>query len=111
MATRLPSPRSMETEFLECRTIGHAWRPVVSYSNRDTELNYRWEVLLRCSRCNTERADLVDSQGRLAGRAYRYREGYRTIPYKDYGGRAAFTQQARVALFTRLSSKKGGKRG
>lgn len=103
MAQRRPSAKSIDTENLQCRTFGHAWQPVVT--TRNTDATTRWEVLLRCSRCQTERMDLVDSQGRLAGRAYRYSERYGHVHYLDYGGKAEFNAQARVTLYGRMSSK------
>jgi hypothetical protein len=62
--------------------------------------------MLQCDRCKSRRADLVDSKGRLIGRAYQYDEGYGHMGYKEFGGIAAFKQEARRALFERLAKRR-----
>lgn len=82
--------------FLQCRTIGHAWKPVYVGpvgASRDEDLmaragrhRFRPDAvrILQCSRCYTERIDLcVVGYGRkeyayrLVGRQYRYPNDYR----------------------------------
>lgn len=66
---------------LRCRLYGHAWdefypidlaRPVAG-----------WRLSLRCTRCTTERHDLIGRTGDLEGRRYAYPEDYRDAPRLD----------------------------
>jgi hypothetical protein len=102
MATKSKYPdlvvgiHAMSTVFLECRTIGHAWKIVYMGSTAaslDEDLTHRASThplkpdgarVLECSRCYTERIDLcVVGYGRkeyayrLVGRQYRYPDHYK----------------------------------
>lgn len=56
-----------------CRTVLHAWDdlPVT----KTQPIDGIWFVL-RCTRCTSERWDVVDALGRVLRRQYRYAPGY-----------------------------------
>lgn len=80
--------------YLECRTIGHAWRiryigPTVRADEEiaTTARHHKWRPdgcrILRCSRCHTERIDLClvgygrrEYSYRMVSRFYRYPKNY-----------------------------------
>jgi hypothetical protein len=61
----------MSEEAIVCRDLSHAWKPY--YANR---ISGGFERALRCGVCGTERAEILDSWGRLINRKYGYPEGY-----------------------------------
>jgi hypothetical protein len=86
----------LNREYLECRTIGHAWMPsyvgpVAKSNDQDLKsraLHHPWHPdavrVLICQRCHTERIDLcVVGYGRdtysyrMVSRQYRYQDGYK----------------------------------
>jgi len=58
----------------QCRTYGHAWEEFFP-ADMGTPL-YGWRLSLRCTRCSSERHDIIDVLGRVNGRRYIYVEGY-----------------------------------
>lgn len=63
-------------EFLECRTLGHAWlvRPAGDLSpNRE----YGTTVQFQCTRCEMIREDVVNNFGEVVWRSYTTPPGYR----------------------------------
>jgi len=63
------------TEYVRCRTFGHAWEEVPVMEGDAWGRPQFW---LRCVRCSTERHDVIDAgSGSLEGRAYQYPEEYR----------------------------------
>lgn len=104
--------------FLECRTIGHAWKivymgPTAASSDDDLigrarahRFNPDGARILQCSRCKTERIDLClvgygrkEYVYRLVGRQYRYPNNYkvpgaqnhRALLHQELFGRALIT--------------------
>jgi hypothetical protein len=67
--------RDLYDEFLLCRALHHLWD-----TNPNFELNtsYNYILPLRCTRCTTERYDILNAVGDLITRYYRYPEKYRT---------------------------------
>jgi hypothetical protein len=66
--------RSSDSDFMMCRTLGHAWDPIPA--DRMPPLGDAF--WLRCVRCSTERHDAVWwGTGELIGRRYVYPDGYR----------------------------------
>lgn len=60
--------------YLQCRDMGHVWRPYVA-SWEPAERAYR--RVLHCPRCGTERTQWISASGHIAhGNAYAYPEGY-----------------------------------
>jgi hypothetical protein len=57
-----------------CQTIGHAWDEFFPIDMATPV--YGWRYSLRCTRCETERHDVIDAVGRVNGRRYIYVEGY-----------------------------------
>lgn len=58
---------------LQCRDVGHNWRPWVA--RWDDEHNC-YERALRCTRCRTERWESIGASGSKLGSHYKYPEGY-----------------------------------
>lgn len=66
----------LRNEYVQCRTYGHAWFEQSASGLGKPERGYMW-MLLACTRCTTEREDLVDDRtGDVFGRKYRYPDGY-----------------------------------
>ena len=65
---------TMGTEHLQCRDFGHTWRPFTAHAQPDKK---RYEQVLRCARCKTERFRYIGLQGQLLNSKYDYSEGYR----------------------------------
>jgi hypothetical protein len=62
------------SQFLTCRTLGHAWHVVPADRAGSLGGDPMW---LRCQRCNTERHDSISmSTGDLINRQYVYQDGY-----------------------------------
>jgi len=73
------------TEFVRCRTFGHAWDEVPVM---EPDTYGRPQFWLRCTRCTAERHDVVNpSSGWLEGRTYLYPEEYslagEDVPTRD----------------------------
>ena len=83
----------MTTLFATCRSLGHAWE--IKGVQVDGSVR---RLSLRCHRCDTTRVDSVRQGGGLAGRAYGYVPGYRTVK----GEEALSREQFRDALVTML---------
>jgi hypothetical protein len=67
--------RPLREQFVECRTIGHAWESFIPFDMRAPQIGYRLSV--RCTRCPTERHDLVNRiTGAVVQRQYVYPDGY-----------------------------------
>lgn len=93
-------PRNTVTTDMElCRTLGHAWDQFYP-DDMGTPL-YGWRLSLRCTRCRSERHDIVDQHGRINARRYIYVEGYHMsrdeTPTRDEL-RAAMYERIRVKL-------------
>lgn len=61
-------PQSM----LECRELGHAWRP---HTARWNEAERVYDRTLKC-RCGTFRIETLSRRGEIISRRYEYPEGY-----------------------------------
>lgn len=63
----------MTEEALQCRTIGHAWKPfTVSWDRKSRS----YDQILRCGTCPTERHVVLSEYGAVVSNSYRYPEGY-----------------------------------
>lgn len=62
----------MPAKFLECRELGHLWRPWAAMSNPDGG----FDRTLRCTRCSTKREQVITRQGVVAQNKYIHPEGY-----------------------------------
>lgn len=58
---------------LHCRELGHTWRPLVARWESDSRSFHR---RLRCSKCRTERVQLLSSRGHIVSNHYVYPDGY-----------------------------------
>jgi hypothetical protein len=65
--------RASPVSFVDCRIFGHAWES----TEADRNPTVGWYMKLRCVRCGTERADVVDRYGTVMGRQYHYPESYK----------------------------------
>ena len=70
-----------DASMLDCRTIGHAWRPQSAAWLQGGGI----EQILGCSRCEAKRIQYLDKQGYVTGRHYDYPEGY-SIPGMGHMG-------------------------
>lgn len=67
----------LSEQFVECRTLGHAWDTFIPHGMRAPSIGYR--ISLRCTRCAGERHELVN---RITGqivpgtRSYSMPDGY-----------------------------------
>lgn len=59
--------------FLECRELGHAWRPHTASWNADSR---SFDRTLRCTRCRTLRVEVLSPRGEVLSRHYVYPESY-----------------------------------
>lgn len=62
-------------EFVRCRAVGHSWDDFHPTDMRRPL--FGWRLSFRCTRCLTERHDLVDAMGRLLQRSYYYDDDYK----------------------------------
>ena len=65
----------IDQAMLRCRIYGHAWDEFYP-DDLGTPL-YGWRLSLRCTRCSTERHDVIDHIGQISMRRYIYADGYR----------------------------------
>lgn len=73
--------RDLSDEFLDCRSLRHAWQEV--QPDRD-KLTLGEVHTYQCLRCLTVRDDIVSPRfGELLGRSYRYAPGYRVETPED----------------------------
>lgn len=59
--------------FIECRDLGHIWRPYRAWWDNDAKAYRR---AMRCPRCFTERVQLLSASGAILSGHYVYAEGY-----------------------------------
>lgn len=64
---------ALPDEYLLCREIGHVWQP---YTATWVGKLRRFERVLRCTRCRTDRKQLLDSRGHITSSSYDYPDGY-----------------------------------
>jgi hypothetical protein len=65
----------LSISFLQCRELGHVWKPWTA--RRDEEHN-TFERSLRCPRCKTKRHETLSMRGAKLRSYYEYPEGYTT---------------------------------
>ncbi len=65
-----------ELAYTMCRTVGHSWDDFQPES--PGRRSFGWALSLRCTRCFTERHDIVGVTGAVIQREYRYPKDYRT---------------------------------
>jgi hypothetical protein len=72
---------SLQNEFVVCRTLGHSWDDNPN-GEVDSDLfkAATGVLLLRCTRCTTERFDYIGNDMQVFQRYYRYPLDYKTIP-------------------------------
>lgn len=64
---------AMPDHFIQCRDFSHSWRP---HDARYVPDERCYEQIIRCSRCKTTRARLIDTDGQLVSNSYDYADGY-----------------------------------
>lgn len=64
----------LSTDHLKCRAFGHRWEEFIPVGMGKPEFGFRFSLL--CTRCGTERHDLIDQLGQVAHRAYHYADEY-----------------------------------
>jgi len=80
---------------LRCRTYGHAWD---EWSPGEQPPTAGWRLNLRCTRCTTERHDVIDALGALMERRYVYPDGYKA----DFEDHRWNLPEYRLALYERF---------
>lgn len=65
----------LSQSYLLCRELGHNWRP---HTARWVTEDQCFERSLRCTRCKTERRQVLSSRGAVASSHYVYPDGYQT---------------------------------
>lgn len=70
---------NLPEEFLQCREMGHNWRP---HSAKWVPQYHVYERSMRCSRCATERHQVLSDVGHVLSGGYHYPEGY---AHKGFG--------------------------
>jgi hypothetical protein len=77
--------RELETQYLICRSIGHAWDELPN-ADFSAELwrTSKGALALRCARCYAERYDYIGSDLSVVARRYKYPKNYQTIQGDDW---------------------------
>ena len=63
--------RDLSNSYLQCRELSHNWKPWTAYAK-----NGGYERALRCTRCRTERWEVLTSTGAKVSGHYVYPDGY-----------------------------------
>lgn len=63
----------LSMNYLQCRELGHNWRP---HTARWVQDQGCYERVLRCVRCQTLRIQLLDQYGAIISSSYKHAEGY-----------------------------------
>jgi hypothetical protein len=75
----------IDKAMLRCRIYGHAWDEF--YPDDLGVPLYGWRLSLRCTRCTTERHDVIDHIGQVGQRRYIYAPDYQMhrdeLPTRD----------------------------
>lgn len=66
---------NLQDEYVRCRKLGHAWEEIGWQKMGARRVHHG--LVIRCTRCATERFDIYDTVGWLDDRRYRYPEGYK----------------------------------
>jgi hypothetical protein len=66
--------QGLKRSYLECRELGHNWRPHVVQWND----NGGYDRSLRCTRCRTVREQVLSNRGAVISSQYVYPDGYTT---------------------------------
>lgn len=82
--TDRPVSQRKRLAFLQCRTYSHSWEEITppEFSGRAARWGFRFS--LRCTRCGSERHDVIDGQGGLSVRTYNYAHGYREVSGEEF---------------------------
>lgn len=64
---------SMTGSILECRELGHTWKPLRAAFSKKAKTYAR---TLRCPRCHTEREQELSARGTVISNHYVYPDGY-----------------------------------
>jgi hypothetical protein len=89
---------SLPDRFIQCRDMGHTWRPFQASWDAEERCYRR---VLKCSRCRTERVQLIGASGLILSGHYDYPDGY-TAPAgtgrMDSDGRSALRLESVLRL-------------
>lgn len=64
---------NLRETFVQCRELGHLWRPHTATYDRASRV---YDRILRCTRCRTERVQEISELGHVLSNRYRYADGY-----------------------------------
>lgn len=65
----------LKESYLQCRELGHNWRPHTARWSSEFE---GFERRLRCTRCRTVREQVLSAHGAVVTNQYLYPDGYQT---------------------------------
>lgn len=65
----------LTASYLECRELGHLWRP---FAARWVPEDRYYERVLRCTRCKTKRVQTLSRRGEVVLSHYVYPDGYQS---------------------------------
>lgn len=88
----------LDQSMLRCRVYGHSWDEF--YPDDLETPAYGWRLSLRCTRCTTERHDVIDSIGQVSMRRYIYVEGYQ-VERDEKPTR----EELRLTMFNRIRAR------
>jgi hypothetical protein len=95
---------NLPEKYLQCRELGHLWRPWTAASNPDGG----FDRTLRCTRCHTKREQVITNRGVVVTNKYIHPEGYL---HKGMGriigeGRGLLRLESIKRTVTKIESKK-----
>lgn len=71
----------LKDAYVICRALGHSWDDWPQGEVDRTMLHlFQGALVLRCTRCTTERYDYIGKDMRVAQRTYKYPPMYKSIP-------------------------------
>lgn len=98
----------LPTKYIQCRDFAHSWKGHDARRVESTEGRRRfafYEVILRCTRCDTKRLRRISPDGHIMGSSYEYADNYLLKGV----GRMTSDDRAVVRLESTLRLIQGGK--
>lgn len=92
----------MDGNLLHCRELGHSWdHYTASYDAKSKS----YDRILRCSSCETERHQILDSTGEVVRNGYHYPVGYLAKGHVGYVGGSIPRRTFRLAALKRATGR------
>lgn len=93
--------RTLPDSYLLCRDMGHIWRP---YTARIVEGGRGYERTMRCSRCRTERQQMLSASGVVLSGHYSYQDGYKapsSVGFLSHDARSGLRLESTLRLISK----------